>query len=310
MEDHKRGLNKHCRVCAKSMHRFKCKRRCSDYRDLLIQAYSIDCVNDDPEVHPAKFCPPCFQRAGRISDAKAKGAMYESSVTPFVWTSHSGNSCDMCEMLSQQSVGGRPRKERKNCGHPGNKSTHTVWKHLNTIAPASFQAVQPLYPSRFHTAASNISLADFQCPSCANILNRPIQLTLCGKMICMDCFVAHMKGGSAVCPGCSSDHEHGIGNVQSPPEVVVKLIGGLYIRCEGPACQQYVQLQNLADHLASGCRQHLHLPLDQTVGQLLSQSPHTPTTAIERRVATSLVKRMLAESPEENIVELVTGGQV
>ena len=80
-EDHKRGLNKHCRVCAKSMHWFKCKRRCSDYRDLLIQAYSIDCVNDDPEVHPAQFCPPCFQRAGRISDAKAKGAMYESSVT-------------------------------------------------------------------------------------------------------------------------------------------------------------------------------------------------------------------------------------
>ena len=95
MEDHKRGLNKHCRVCAKSMHRFKCIRRCSDYRDLLIQAYSIDCVNDDPEVHLAQFCPPCFQRAGRISNAKAKGAMYESSVTPFVWTSHSGNSCDV-----------------------------------------------------------------------------------------------------------------------------------------------------------------------------------------------------------------------
>ena len=89
-----------------------------------------------------------------------------------------------------------------------------------------------------------------------------------------------------------------------------KLIGELYIRCEGPACQQYVQLQNLADHLTSGCQHHLQLLPDPTVGQLLSQSPHTPTTAIERRIATSLVKRMLAESPEENIVELVTGGQV
>ena len=89
-----------------------------------------------------------------------------------------------------------------------------------------------------------------------------------------------------------------------------KLIGELYIRCEGPACQQYVQLQNLADHLTSGCQHHLQLLPDPTVGQLLSQSPHTPTTAIERRVATSLVKRMLAESPEENIVELVTGRHV
>ena len=41
----------------------------------------------------------------------------------------------------------------------------------------------------------------------------------------MDCFVAHMKGVSGVCPGCSSDHEHGIHNIQSPPEVVVKLTG-------------------------------------------------------------------------------------
>ena len=121
----------------------------------------------------------------------------------------------------------------------------------------------------------------------------------------MDCLVAHMKAG--VCPGCSSHHEHRIDSVQSPPEVVVKLMGGLYIRCEGPACQQYVQLQNLADHLASGCQQHLHLT---QVGQLFSQSPHTPTTAIERRVVTSLVKCMLAESPEEKIVGLVTGGQV
>jgi len=41
---------------------------------------------------------------------------------------------------------------------------------------------------------------------------------------------------------------------------------------------------------------------DTTVGQLLSQSPCTPTTAVERRVVTSLVKCML--------VQLSTGGQV
>ena len=60
-------------------------------------------------------------------------------------------------------------------------AAHTVWKHLDTIAPVGFQVVQPLCISiRFHTAASNSSLANFQCPSCTNILNRPIQLTLCG----------------------------------------------------------------------------------------------------------------------------------
>ena len=104
-------------------------------------------------------------------------------------------------------------------------------------------------------------------------------------------------GGSEECPGCTDHHELNVKNIQSPPDEVVKLIGGLYV-----SCQQYVQLQLLAVHVASCCQQHPQLPPDTTVGQLLSQSPCTPTTAVERRVATSLVKCML--------VQLSTGGQV
>ena len=121
-------------------------------------------------------------------------------------------------------------------------------------------------------------------------------------MICADCLIAHLQGGSEECPGCTEHHELNVQNIQSPPDVVVKLIGGLYVRCEG--CQQYVQLQLLAAHVASGCQQHPQLLPDTTVGQLLSQSPCTPTTAVERRVATSLVKCMCM------LVQLSTGGQV
>ena len=91
----------------------------------------------------------------------------------------------------------------------------------------------------------------------------------------------HMQGGSGECPGCTKDHGLNVDIIQSPPEVVTKIIGGLYIWWEGPACQQYmyVQLQELSDHVASGCQQHTQLQPDPTVAQLLSQSPHTPTTA-------------------------------
>ena len=75
-----------------------------------------------------------------------------------------------------------------------------------------------------------------QHPSCTHIVNR---LTLCGKMICMDWFVAHMKGGSGICPGCSSHHEHGIDNVQSP----LQSDGGLYIRCESSVKTCTIQLE-------------------------------------------------------------------
>lgn len=45
--------------------------------------------------------PPCFQRAGRTQKA-----LYESSVSPFVWTSCAENGC-LTFYLNQQSVGGR-----------------------------------------------------------------------------------------------------------------------------------------------------------------------------------------------------------
>ena len=104
-----------------------------------------------------------------------------------------------------------------------------------------------------------------------------------------------------MCTGCSSHDEHCIDSVQSPPEVVVKLIGGLW--CEGLGCQQNVQLQNLADHLALGCQQHLHLTqqFDNCFHKVRTLQPQQ----YERRVATSSVKCMLTESLEENIAELV-----
>ena len=147
MEDHKRGLNKHCRVCAKSMHKFKCKRRCSDYRDLLIEAYSIDCVNDDPEVHLAQFCPPCFQRAGRISDAKALSlllfgqAILETAVT-----------CVKCSVSSQLVEGPERRgktvvtqgtKARTQSGNISIPSHPPVFKQYNHYIHHSFTQQHP-----------------------------------------------------------------------------------------------------------------------------------------------------------------------
>jgi len=123
---------------------------------------------------------------------------------------------------------------------------------LTALHLASFQVAQPLSPSRFQAIGPNISLVDFQYPCCTNILNRSIQLSSCGKMVCADCLVAYMQGDSDVCPGCRNHHELGV-KMYSPPEFVVKLIGGLYVGCEAPTCQQYVQLQDLANHLASGC---------------------------------------------------------
>lgn len=73
-----------------------------------MEAYNTECLDDNPNIHPSQFCPLCFQRAGRICDAKAKEVLYESLISPFSWTIHAENSCAICEMFNQ--VEGPERK--------------------------------------------------------------------------------------------------------------------------------------------------------------------------------------------------------
>ena len=104
MEKHIKGLEKHYRICARPLNKYKCKRNGSQYKELLNQAHSTDCM-DDEAIHPSRFCPPCFQRADCINNAKAGEVFSESSVTPHV--SHMEDGCSICEMITEHSAGGR-----------------------------------------------------------------------------------------------------------------------------------------------------------------------------------------------------------
>ena len=47
-----------------------------------------------------------------------------------------------------------------------------------------------------------------------------------------------------------------------------------------------------------------------TIPNILSQPHNSALTPLERELQTTLVKRPLATSPEENVIQLKTGGQV
>ena len=47
-----------------------------------------------------------------------------------------------------------------------------------------------------------------------------------------------------------------------------------------------------------------------TIPNILSQPHNSPLTPLERELQTTLVKRSLATSPEENVMQLKIGGQV
>ncbi len=210
-------LDNHCRVCGNRLPKGKYSRECYKYSDLLKKAYGTVCDSSD-EVCPKHFCAACYQRAKRICEASDKGAHYESSVQLVNWAPHTPGNCSTCDRFSQQCQGGRPRKEQKRRGRPGAASTHTYWKTIKSLGDV-FRASLPLALSRFHTPSS-VSIEDFQCPVCFNVVDGPVQVS-CGALLCGSCLVTCVEEHREHCPCCGGDHRKSRG--RSPARSLASL---------------------------------------------------------------------------------------
>ncbi len=304
---HKEQIDSQCRICSKRLQKSKYSRECSKFSDLLNKAYDIEYDSKD-EVCPKCFCAACYQRAKRICAAKDKGNHYESSVQVANWTPHSTDNCSTCDLINRQCQGGRPRKEQKKRGRPGAASTHMYWRTINSLGVQTFRATMPLTPSRFHTSSA-MSIQDFQCPVCYNILDCPVQVS-CGALLCGSCLVTCVEGNPDQCPCCGGDHNISPDSLRAPPDVVTKMLGSLAVECERPGCHCVVRLECLAKHIQQNCSHTTPLQRDATIGEVLSQAPDTPTTHLEKQVASKIVQRMLSETRDEAAIQLPTRGQV
>ena len=91
---------------------------CSEYSQLLSEAFAVHVESDNSSIHLQHFCAPCFQRGKRMSEAKRTGTPYNSNNLLIHWTPHSSDSgsCAVCDRFDQQGkVAGqeksRPHKE-------------------------------------------------------------------------------------------------------------------------------------------------------------------------------------------------------
>jgi hypothetical protein len=75
-----------------------------------------------------------------------------------------------------------------------------------------------------------------------------------------------------------------------------------------------VRADNFMRHLESSCKDFYESSIDSpsrlTVKDMLSRSTNHPITGSEKRVAENLIKRMIAEHPQEAVVRVPTRGQV
>ena len=59
---------------------------------------------------------------------------------------HSTHNCSTCDLFTQQSQGGWPRKEQKKQGQPNAASTHTYWRCINLLGVQSFRMTMARHP--------------------------------------------------------------------------------------------------------------------------------------------------------------------
>ena len=229
-------LAKHCRICAKPLDRFKVSYRCADRSEALGRTFGVATENDNPDVQPPSFCHGCYNVLMRSQKAREENRVYTPTVQLFTWSAHRENGCSVCEHFKRASSGGRPRKQK--IGRPSTTSTHSAIKHLYTIAPSSLVSPAELCSIAIHSRASSVSPDDLKCQLCCSIVDRPIQLTTCNRLVCMECLCTSLKEKGFCCPCCSSDHLQDLNTMVRPSSVVMKVLGDLQVTCK--KCMQQI----------------------------------------------------------------------
>ena len=76
-----------------------------------------------PHIHPPKFCKfmlPCNATYEEIPK------VYRASLVGFVWSVHSNDGCETCDMVNKRKVGGRPKRKQNIAGCPKVLTEHSI----------------------------------------------------------------------------------------------------------------------------------------------------------------------------------------
>ena len=272
---HQEVLRKYCRVCGKALAKFKVSYSCADRSDELEKTFGVAVSGDSADVHPVSFCHSCYNVLVRTRKAKEANRLYTPSVEVFSWSPHIVSSCTVCEHFRKAASGGRPKKQK--IGRPSANSTRSVITHLHTIAPTSFFNTVDVCSLTVQSATSSVSISDLVCQLCSSIVDRPIQLTTCNRLVCLNCLCSSLSENGFSCPCCRDDHLRDHNTMVCPSPVVMKIIGDLLVPCDKcnkqvvTGIQKYTPLNLIIILLSNPVLSYSKLPA--TCGQQLHGKP-------------------------------------
>lgn len=318
MEDHQRHLRSLCRVCAGKLGRVSYS--CTDcateqgsstsHSKLLRLCLGCNIELDDPQIHPPRFCNSCYLSMKRVRESKENGTVNRTSLKLFEWSMHQVEGCTTCELVQQRRRGGRPPKKPK---IPKLCPT-LLAQHIRAIAGAQHRCSLPLETSRFFppAASTHLSIDDFVCKHCKNVVNGPVELP-CKENICSECCIDLLRSNinDLTCLCCKQQHPLTPPTFQAPSPLTAKLLNQLVIRCDRRLCTKTVHLQDLKEHIESGCSSKCTTAASATltVEQILDQPIGIPPTRVEVETAGYLVRKIIQQTRDPSI-SLPTGGCV
>lgn len=216
MEEHKNIIKSKCRVCGRKAG----TRRHDPVKVVLSGVYSISVETESDEIFPSSVCHSCYSVLKRAADSNDSRPVLRIPT----WLPHS----DPCQLCSEGSQGGRPRKLKR--GRPSDsdstcvarKVMHTVNEiHSTTPEYAPFPLQKSLFlPSPF--------LEYLVCKSCDCIPSSPVELSTCHHFLCMSCVKSGCNTGSITCP--CNDLTLGSDELCTPTDLALDVMGSLLVR--------------------------------------------------------------------------------
>ena len=222
--EHSAWLEDCCRVCGGRLNKYRVSYDChTDQNKQRLLAIQVSVENDTNEIHPRRFCHACYNTCTRACNAAMKGKHYSTKLEKFAWVAHE-EGCSVCSHFEGVKCGRKPKKTSS--GRPSYKVQDLVYALKQKSPPSVFSDKQ------LRQKVSEVQI-DLVCPLCSMAVDRPLLITTCNKIVCLDCCIAHIyQHPDLSCPCCGPIHLLDNSTVITAPPVILTLLKSMEIVCE------------------------------------------------------------------------------
>ena len=110
------------------------------YAQLLTDLFHLEVESDDPDIHPPKFCNSCYLAMQCMRKSLDEGKVYRTSLVGHVWSVHSNDVCETCDMVNKRKIG---KRKQKIAG-----CTKAITEHIRTVSGPIYKCSIPLKTDR------------------------------------------------------------------------------------------------------------------------------------------------------------------